>query len=524
MGIKQKYRLAVFLFFIAYLLIGIAVYKDYGVHWDGPKEFKRGILSWLYIKHGSPELFEWDGRFHGPAFELLLLPAERILCPSGDTRRLYQVRHACTFGLFYVSVFIFYLLAKRRFNSWKMGLVGAIFLIASPQIFANSFYNAKDIPFLSLFIISIYTLLNYLERKTVSAAVIHAVACALLIDVRIGGILVPVLTAFFLAKEIWSMVKRPDERMRLRQDSVPVLVSFGLFWAVLVVVTIGFWPFLWPHPLLHFKQALTVMSAYPFTGSNFYLGNYVESSHLPWHYVPFNLLVTTPLAYSLLFSIGFYSLGRSFVVRAGPPELRRPDDLLYLAWFSLPLAYVFVRQPVLYNSWRHMFFIYPAFIMIALVGFSACQRGVALIGRKRIRSFVRTIFYAGIIGNVGLAIIFMVRNHPYQHVYFNRLAGANMEEVKKRFELDYWGLSFGSALEYVMKNDPRTKIKICAPPRAFLMLQERDRGRAVMVTTPEEADYILSNYRRSANVFIGKQEYYSIKVGGTNILVVYKMK
>ena len=37
----------------------------------------------------------------------------------------------------------------------------------------------------------------------------------------------------------------------------------------------------------------------------------------------------------------------------------------------------------------------------------------------------------------------MVELHPYEMVYFNRFAGADMQTVKSRFDLDYWGCCTG---------------------------------------------------------------------------------
>ena len=50
-----------------------------------------------------------------------------------------------------------------------VGRLGSLFLILSPRIFAHSFYNSKDLAFLSFFIISIYTMVRYLEEKTLAS-------------------------------------------------------------------------------------------------------------------------------------------------------------------------------------------------------------------------------------------------------------------------------------------------------------------------------------------------------------------
>ena len=137
------------------------------------------------------------------------------------------MRHLVTFLLFYTSVFFFYRLCKYRFNSWKIGLLGSLFLILSPRIFAHSFYNPKDLPFLSMFIISIYTLVSYLNRKTLPRAAIHALICALLIDIRILGIIVPLFTVIFLFADL--LIIKP-----IKIKNKKIIGSFLLYMALLI--------------------------------------------------------------------------------------------------------------------------------------------------------------------------------------------------------------------------------------------------------------------------------------------------
>ena len=40
---------------------------------------------------------------------------------------------------------VIYKIIKNRYNSYFTALLGAAFLVASPRIFAESFYNSKDI-------------------------------------------------------------------------------------------------------------------------------------------------------------------------------------------------------------------------------------------------------------------------------------------------------------------------------------------------------------------------------------------
>ena len=52
--------------------------------------------------------------------------------------------------------------------------------------------------------------------------------------------------------------------------------------------------------------------------------------------------------------------------------------------------------------------------------------------------------------------------HPYQNVYFNRLAGKDMQMIKQRFDLDYWGLAYREGLAYILSVDDRETIPVYA--------------------------------------------------------------
>jgi hypothetical protein len=123
----------------------------------------------------------------------------------------------------------------------------------------------------------------------------------------------------------------------------------------------------------------------------------------------------------------------------------------------------------------------------------------------------------------------MVKYHPYQDVYFNRIAGKNMESIKQNFELDYWGLSFKEALEYILQNDGDEIITLhfdnyCGETTFFSILSREQRNRLKYVDDLNDAKYFLSNYRWHREEYPFKEEFYSIKVGGANIMVVYKLE
>ena len=95
----------------------------------------------------------------------------------------------------------------------------------------------------------------------------------------------------------------------------------------------------------------------------------------------------------------------------------------------------------------------------------------------------------------------MAKNHPYQFVYFNKFAGKN---VGNYFELDYWGNSNKSTLEFIAKIDEGDDIKIFVysnSPYYFslLLVDKIDRHRIKFVYNLNDADYLVTNHYYQEN-------------------------
>ena len=174
-----------------------------------------------------------------------------------------------------------------------------------------------------------------------------------------------------------------------------------------------------------------------------------------------------------------------------------------------------------------MFFIYPAFLLIALRGTISCFAFFKTKFQGWTHKLANAIFATAIALSSLSTAHFMVENHPYQHVYFNLLAGRDMAFVKEHFELDYWGLSYRQALEYILENDSEETLEVFVSNRPGVynsyILPAADRHRLRYVRNPYEAKYYVSNYRWHREDYSFGIEFYSTKVGGTNIMVSLRL-
>jgi hypothetical protein len=471
-----------------------------------------------YVAGDSQKMLEGPNKYYGPAFEMWLLLFEKAF-GLREGRGIYFMRHLVTYLAFVGGTFVFFLLAKRMFRSWKLGLLGAAMLALSPRIFADAFYNSKDIPFLAFFIVSIYTLVRYLDAGTFRWALAHAAACAVATDIRVIGLLVPGFTAaFVVAGLVRPEAGSPTTKRRL--------LSLAVFAAATGALVVLLWPTLWRQPVHQLAEAFKEMGHFPYGMPVLYLGRYADPVHLPWHYTAVWIAISTPIAYLACFAVGCVVSVKVIVGRAASGPIGRRDLSILLVWFFFPLVYLMVSGAAVFDGWRHTFFVYPALIGIGLVGIGAAFRAVRTRSRASASSLAALALAAALAAGLANTARIMVRNHPYQNLYFNALTGG-VRGAETNFDLDYWGLAYKQALEYVVGHDRDKVIKVCSHSRPGRtnaeMLAPADRERLVFVKNPYEAKYYLTGMRWNSVEYRPEEILHRVEVEGVPIAVVVKV-
>jgi hypothetical protein len=523
------------LFFFAYLFVGYRIYRDYGVSTDEPTDYLRGQVDYQRLMGGSLAQFNADCAkmeneevCYYPAFFSMLLyrfapygdggpiliHKDHWYAPAVNTQKIYLERHKLTFAFFAFSVFVFFLIGKKIFKDWKIGLLGALFLIISPRIFGNSFYNPKDIPFLSAYVISIYTLLLFLGKKNVFMAVLHGIATAVVCSIRTPGLIIIPITFFFLFFDLFLS----KESWKSYLKAAGLLLSFLIVSAGLIVL---FNPILYTDPVGNYIRAFNIMKQYPWTGYHIFLGRGI-GGRVPWNYSIIWFSISSPILYLLLFVIGMGTLiTKTVTTRIRAHFLAMRDIYLAAACAILPIAAVIVEKSTLYTDNRQMYFCYPPLLLISLYGF------VKLLEFLKKRT-MRWQVWVGVVLVLGLAYptYFMVRYHPYENFYYNFLAGSKMSVIKQRFTLDSWMITSTNALNYILKTDPTKYITvkfIDGTPRGVFLLSKADQERLI-INQEDQPMYVIDGYRYYPTEKVtGGSIYYSFKIGDTDVLTIYKM-
>lgn len=186
---------------------------------------------------------------------------------------------------------------------------------------------------------------------------------------------------------------------------------------------------------------------------------------------------------------------------------------------------VIVLKSVLYDGWRQMYFIYPALVLMALVGLKWIT-GMAR-GRKAVLAAMAVVVTLSC-ANIAY---FMVRSHPHQFIYFNMFMGKGMEKAQGNFDLDYWGISYKKDLEYLVKNDPDSRLSLFIfkfdlnPLCNSFMLPASDQKRFLFTQNPlADSEYYITNHRWTIENEPKGERLYTVKVDDLVLSTIYRFK
>lgn len=490
-------------------VIALISFDGYGLAWDEPMQRQTGLINYDYIFSGNPDLLEWKDRDYGVAFELPLIFIEKVFRLS-DTRDIFLIRHLIAHLFFLISAFFCFLLIDFLYKNKLLATIGFFLIVLQPRIYAHSFFNTKDVPFMAMFLISLYLAAIAFKRKTFVSFIVLGIATGLLINLRIMGVLLPCCIILLL------IIDALIEKKYFHHLNLALVFLF-----VSTIVLYVSWPFLWNNPIENFMLAFENMSKFPWDGIVLFNGEFVSTMELGWDYIPLWFSITTPITYLaagllgiLLFVLHFIREPSSFL-----NNFKERNNLLFLIFFFVPVVAVIVLQSVLYDGWRQLFFIYPSFVLLAIYGLN-------FLLKKKLKVIVIAIF----VFSFSFNLFFMVRNYPFQQVYFNHFfTFSPPEHIRKNFEMDYWGTSYKQSLEYILQNDDSQSINICvANEPGFSNLQilpthERDRINNVPV---KEASYFITNYRWHPQDYkkFAAFRLHSFKVVDNTVNEIFKLK
>ena len=449
-------------------VLSLLTFRDYGLSWDDYAHSEYGDLLLKLYASGfrDQRALSWINLYYyGGGFDLLAALAAKILpFTLFETRRLI----GAAVGILGLAVTW---RIGRRMGGPIAGLMALILLATCPLYYGHMFMNPKDSPFAvatAIFLLGAMRALEQYPRVSLATGSLVGIGFGLSFGSRIMGAfgLIGALAAVAL---IFAIESRAcgirSAGVRLGHFLLALVPAMLLAYAVMALV----WPWSVIDPLNPFRAVEYFSHFFETPWQELFDGRLVSVPDMPRAYVPTLFALKLPVIFSVL---GFGGAAGAMLAAFAPGMAlnRRAVFLLIALATLLPLATTIALQPAMYNGIRHFVFILPPLAVLGGLAGAFLIRTASKLGR--LAPIVAAIVF---IAGIGTPVVEMVRLHPYEYTYFNRLSGG-VAHARDRFMLDYWGLSLKQASQALLaklaergETKPpgrRWKIAVCGPHRS----------------------------------------------------------
>ena len=477
---------------VIFLMVGILVLDDYGVSVDEDEQRRIANQNVELIMGREPGDFKahHHHRFYGVAFELPLVLVERALGMGEDYRRGFHIqRHIITHIFFLAGGFFCYLLTYRMFNSRILALIAMLLFLLHPRMYAHSFFNTKDIPFMSMFMIALFLTYRAFKKDGIMAFMLCGLGIGVLINLRMMG---AVLFATVLAVRVLDLYQASDNNERKHILTTIAALILATIWIFYLIT-----PTIWANPvglLMEWATSLnenTVNARQMFRGELFYSKNF----HPP-EYISVWSIITTPPLMLTLGIIGTFAILFRYVMH--PSDIFRNTTfrfgLVLISCVAIPIALaIYTDFNNIYNGWRQVYFLYAPFCIIAIFGLHWMLSNI-------ISKYLRGGVYATVGVGIIVTVAAMAAIHPHEQVYFNFLLDRTTpEHIRSQYDFDYWGAPQREAVEYLFEKYPDSSLYLWTPDESTtrlnleIMPRKTDNPRVQM--RGDDPDFYITNYR-----------------------------
>jgi tetratricopeptide (TPR) repeat protein len=396
---------------------------------------------------------------------------------------IYQFRHIANSVAGWGTILISGLLASF-IAGYRTGFLTLLLFMVSSRFLGHTWNNLKDIPFALGYIITIYFIFLFirkLPKHTIKHVILLVLGLAFAIGVRAGGIIL--ICYLFLFTGLYFVSNYIGRQKWITSKNI-----LNSFFVILIITVLGYlsglvlWPFGLENPLKNPWLSFKVMTQFPTTVRQVFEGSVWWSDRFPWYYLLKYMLISIPtivLSGFLVFIVFIKSVFKS----------QNWIFIFFLVFsFLFPLVFIIINDANVYGAWRHMIFIYPPLVVLSALGYDWIIKNVRL---KIFRIGLTVILLVLCIHPVK----FIIKNHPYEYLYFNELTGG-IKGAYGNYETDYYFHSIREASlwlqNHIEKNNllGEGKIKVGSNfPVSWLFREWEDK-----ITTQYIKYYSRGNY------------------------------
>jgi len=364
------------------------------------------------------------------------------------------VRHVTNSFCGWLIVLLGGIIAFQISGKWRAAIIVVLLMFFSPRLLGHSFNNLKDTSFATAMFFGIYTFIRFFKefpKPSWKTLILMTLSIGFAIGVRIGGLLlIPYLGLFGFV----YFIKENSFKGFTHKNG---LLSFWKLvkWGVVVSI-IGFilgilvWPYGLTSPIKHTIHTFQGQSAFSTGIRQLFEGSMQWSDMLPWYYTPKLIFMTIPIAVIIGLLCFFTFLWKD----------KKNYFYYFIIFFAFffPVFWIVYTGANVYGGWRHSLFAYPPMVVAAGLGFNLAIEWVTMNKTTKI-ILINITSIAVILLLLWNPIRHIIKNHPYEYVYFNELAGG-IDRAYGNYEMDYYYHSTREASEWVIANAEKSGMEV----------------------------------------------------------------
>ncbi len=473
------FRLAFFLTALAIFIILPILSTGAGLSGDDEKHYRHAAKVYRYFTEDDPAALndpQYKLNYYGQSFDFFTYLLIKLFHLEGAP---YEARHVMV-ALSGAAAILFTGLLARLLAGQAAGWLAMVLMFLSPRFLGHAFNNPLDVPFLLGNVFTLYHLtlfLKKLPRISLRSSIWIAVGIGWTNGIRIGGLLlVPYLFMFaglYLLVHKWPWKFFSAEWWKFAMKGLLTLVLISISGYLLSLLT---WPYALQDVINHPIQAFKVMTNIQVSIRVLYDGMILWSDHLPWHYIPLNIMISVPVIILLGWVASLYTWYAQRKEKTG--------YFYFMLWFTVlfPVIFIIYRESNVYGGWRHMMFIYPSMVALAAMALTALAR----TGRRKVATVVMSVVVAA-----GLyhPLRHILLNYPNTYIYFNEWAGG-INHTYGKFETDYYANSLKPASDYFIDH--------------ILPEVKKPEGQTLRVVSNSNINYYFRNLRDQVTPFYSR--------------------
>ena len=363
----------IYLFLVIYFFLGAYQSINTGISFDEYHE----NLNWKTNLSGIKEIFEnktnkillnYEDKYHGIGFNWISNPIQILIYKSlsnylniNDYGSLLIAKHPVVFITFFISGIFFYLICNLVIRNNNFSFISTSIYLLHPYLFGHSFFNSKDIPFLSLWVICTYLIIKFIKNLVDSKLItkkfilIFSLATALLISIRIVGLIIFLQYLIF----ILAFIENKNYNLLIffrKKLNIFILFLFFTFFFVYI-----FNPIFWLNPL-EIINSIQWMGKYYHDICTLTLGECMPALNLPSSYYFIWFFFKLPII--VLLGLIFFPFVEKKIF--GDNFIKIIIISLLFTVFSILILFI-LKNVSLYDEIRHIMFLIPLIMLIAFI-------------------------------------------------------------------------------------------------------------------------------------------------------------